>query len=358
MGKKGCHVKNKIIAGLAVAVALIVHLAGCSAGSSSSGNEKVSASSVAASSSFMSQTGGIADYDMVEEAVDDYVEMEDAIEEPAMDGPAESSSSIEAVSVSSNRMIITTVNLHMQTTAFDQGITEMEAIVASFDGFMQDSYVEGMNMFEENGTRSASFTARIPSARLDDFVDSVGGSFQITNKQQSGEDITDSYHDNEARLNSLRIQEERLLAMLESAEELQYLIEVQRELSDVQYQIDSYTASKLRMENQVAMSTVYLYLNEVVEYDPVESVPVTFGERLQRTAADSFSSFVDFLQEFILGILWMIPFLLFLAVLVAIIVLIVLLATRKKRKLARELREQRLQAQKPAQLSDEEPGEK
>jgi hypothetical protein len=281
-----------------------------------------------------------------------------AMEEDLVEAPMASNESIEAKSVSDNRMIITTVNLHMQTTAFDQGLADVEAIVASYGGFIQDSYVEGMNMFEENGTRSATFTARIPSAQLDDFVDSVGGSFHITNKQQSGEDITDSYHDNEARLNSLRIQEERLLAMLESAEELQYLIEVQRELSDVQYQIDSYTSSKLRMENRVALSTVNLYLNEVVKYDPVEPVPVTFGERLRHTIADSFSSFVEFLQEFILGILWMVPFFLFLLALAAIILLIVLLATRKKRKFARELREQHLLEQQQIQTSDEDPGEK
>jgi heme exporter protein D len=187
-------------------------------------------------------------------------------------------------------------------------------------------------------------------------VDSVGGTFHITSKQQSGEDITDSYHDNEARLNSLRIQEERLLAMLESAEELQYLIEVQRELSDVQYQIDSYTSSKLRMENQVAMSTVYLYLSEVVEYDPVEPAPITFGQRLQQAAEEAFASFVDFLQGLILSIVWMSPFLIFLAMMIGIILLIVIPANRKKRRLARQLREEHLQKQQTQ--ADEDSGEK
>jgi hypothetical protein len=345
-------VKSKHIARLAVAAAMIVSLAGCSAESPMDDSyEKLAASSMASATSFNTQTGGFAaDY-----AANDY---EEAIEEPAMDETADAASSVNVQPVSQNRMIITTVNLHMQTTQFDKGVAEIAAIVESFDGFLQDSYVEGMNMFEENGTRSASFTARIPSARLDDFVNSVGSSFHITNKQQSGEDITESYHDNEARLNSLRIQEERLLAMLESAEELQYLIEVQRELSDVQYQIDSYTSSKLRMENQVALSTVYLDLREVVEYDPVEPAPITFGERLRQTAEDSFAAFVDFVQEFILGILWMAPFLLFLALLAAIIVMIVMLTTRKKRKLARQLREERLKAQQRIQASDEEPHEK
>jgi hypothetical protein len=340
--------KSKTIA-LLLGIVLSVSLAGCSASRSSKKYDNAPAASSAASS-ITSQSGGFAA---------DSDEMEAALEAPAMDNSADFGANAKVQSISSNRMIITTINLHMQTTAFDQGIAEIETIVASFDGFMQDSYVEGMNMYEENGSRSANFTARIPSERLNAFIDSVGNTFHITSKQQTGEDITESYHDNEARLNSLRIQEERLLKMLESAEELQYLIEVQRELSDVQYQIDSYTSSKLRMENQVSMSTVYLYLNEVAEYDPVKAVPVTFGERLRRTTADSFDSFINFLQEFILGLLWMAPFLLFLAILAAVIVLIVLLATRKKRKYLRQLRETQLEKQQQISSADNAPpGEK
>ena len=260
------------------------------------------------------------------------MDMEEAImdESPMGDHSINSStggSDTGAAARSAKRMIITTVNLNLQTKEFDAGVVEVENIVTSLGGFIQDSHVEGENLYGRSGGRSANFTVRVPSQRLGEFFTGVGNIFNITSKSQSSQDITDSYYDTESRLNSLKIQEARLLEMLASSTELQYLIEVQRELANVQYQIDSFTSSKMRMENQVEMSTVHIYLSEVVEYTPVEPAPITFGERLLRTISDSFLSFVTFTQNTILALIWMFPFLLIMTV-----ILVIIIVSAKKKK--------------------------
>lgn len=323
--------KRYIIFALSLVLSAAV-FTGCGSGGSYSNSTAMNAASSTAAAPSTAQ------YADSEEDAYDYLTGESTIDEEK--GVAFSSTQETSVAAS-NRMIITTVTLQMQTQEFDKGIAEIDAIVANHGGFVQDSNIDGMGMYEKYASRNASFTVRIPSDRLDAFIGGVGDTFHIINKQQSGQDITESYHDNEARLNSLRVQEKRLLEMMETAEELQYLIEVQRELADVQYQIDSYTSSKLRMENQVSMSTVYLYLNEVMEYDPVEPVPVTFGERLRHTASNSFASFVSFLQDFVLAVIWLAPFLIFLAILVGIVVIIIMLATRKSRRLNKQRKQVR-----------------
>jgi hypothetical protein len=260
-----------------------------------------------------------------EEAVADMAyDSEEPVESPSAGGGDPGIGIVDPVSpapANADRMIITTVNLSLETQEFDAGLEQIVSIVEGFGGFVQDSYVQGQSMFAEGkGSRMADYTVRIPSERLDEFVGSVGGVFNITSKQQSGQDVTDSYYDTEARLRSLRIQEERLLAMLESAAELEYLLQVQTKLAEVQYEIDRYTASKLRMENQVAMSTVYLHLSEVIEYTPIEPTPVTFGQRIGATAVSSLTSFVDALENLLLAVIWMLPFLILLGIIAGVII--------------------------------------
>ena len=53
------------------------------------------------------------------------------------------------------------------------------------------------------------------------------------------DDITDSYFDAQARLDSLRQQEASLLEILSKAEKLEDVVQLQTALSDVRYQIES-----------------------------------------------------------------------------------------------------------------------
>lgn len=232
---------------------------------------------------------------------------------------------------SQDRMVITTVFLSMQTMEFDAGVEDIQAIVEEYGGFIQSSYVEGQRMFDTYGTRRADFTARIPSEKLQTFIANMDEKFNVINKQQSGEDITDSYYDSQARLNTLKVQEERLLAMLETAGELEYLLQVERELANVRYEIESLNSALTRMENYVALSTVNLSLEEVVKYTPVDPAPATFGERFLQTVSDSLRSFSLSMQNLLLGIVWLLPFLIVLAILL-IIVFVIFRKVRKNRK--------------------------
>ena len=56
--------------------------------------------------------------------------------------------------------------------------------------------------------------------------------------------MTSAYVDVEARLKSLKLQEERLYAMMEQAGDLETLLAIQNQLTEVQYQIESYTAQQ------------------------------------------------------------------------------------------------------------------
>ena len=74
--------------------------------------------------------------------------------------------------------------------------------------------------------------------------------------------------------------------MLEGANELQYMLQIEETLADVRYQIESLYSTIQRYDSQVSMSTLNISLREVIEYKPVEQTPVTFAERVSKAFSD------------------------------------------------------------------------
>lgn len=265
-----------------------------------------------------------------------------------------------------DRKIVYTVDLSLQTTEFDEGVGQIPEMVEAAGGFVQDSYVQGSNINDRYYNRSASFTVRVPVGKLNAFTEDLGGIFHIVSQQKSSSDISNSYYDTQARLDSLRIQEERLKAMLETADELQYLLEVERELAQVLYEIESMTSSLRRMDSSVNLSTITIHLQEVsiIDDNQPEPKPVTFGQRVSEAVSDSLSGFVSFCQELVLLLIAVVPFLLVLLVIALLIWLFVRTVLRRaaKRQAKRqaELAQQRSASAKAQQVAPQQqvkPGE-
>ena len=70
----------------------------------------------------------------------------------------------------------------------------------------------------ERSRKSARITARIPSDHLSAFITEVEANGNVTNKQESVEDVTLSYADVESRKKTLLVEQERLWALLEKAD--------------------------------------------------------------------------------------------------------------------------------------------
>ena len=94
------------------------------------------------------------------------------------------------------------------------------------------------NLREEVVERYASYTLYVPSERLDAFLQRLGelGNVLSTNKQV--EDITSPYYDTQSRLDSLREQEQRLLALMDEAEDLDQILQLEDHLSMVRSEMD------------------------------------------------------------------------------------------------------------------------
>ena len=232
------------------------------------------------------------------------------------------------------RKIIRHASMELETREFDSAVRQIESLVAEAGGYIESSSQEGYSLEYQGDYREryASIQARIPSEKLDGVMASVGGLCNVLNQSESMDDITDSYYDAQARLDSLEIQEERLLELLSQATSLEDMITLESALSEVRYQIESLTASLRRMDSQVTYSYLDISLREVVEYRAIQEKPQNFGEQMAAAFGRGIDGMVAGLQSFALFVAEAGPSLVLLALVIFLIVLIVRACSRSARK--------------------------
>lgn len=219
--------------------------------------------------------------------------------------------------VPAQQKIILYLDYEIETLEFEKSTAALEALCAQLGGYIQDSYRSGDSINYDN-LHYANYTFRIPSSRLDDFRTGAETVGTVTSVSTSSENITEKYYDIEARLASLRTQEERLLALMEKSETLADVIELEQALADVTYEIESLTGSLRKYDSLVDYSTVTVRLSEVVKYSETPVVTRTLWDRMSNRFKNSLRGIVDFGEDLLVGFVGSLPVLVLLGVLFCI----------------------------------------
>ena len=224
----------------------------------------------------------------------------------------------------SNRKLIKTVNLSAETKEFDKLIAKVTERINSLGGYAESMNIDGSSFDSSNERRTAYIVARIPASNLDQFVQSVSDASNITSKNESAEDVTLQYADVEAHKDSLKIEQKRLNELLEQADTLENIIELENRLTEVRYEIESYESRLRMMNNQVQYSTVNLNVTEVKDYTPEPVYEETFGERVRNGFLESCADAWDAIQDFIVGFVSFLPMLVVMLLILGVVFIIVL----------------------------------
>ena len=182
-----------------------------------------------------------------------------------------------------------------------------------------------INQKNEYNLRDAYYVIRVPAEKLDEFINQLGNIGNIISTNKTGKNVTQEYFDAEARVKTLKVREERLLEILKKATVLKDLIELEKALADVRYEIESLTTTLRKLDNLVSYSTIELNINEVVESSTIKIPAKTYGSKIKNTFLDSILSVKHFFQTCLLIIIAIIPFL----VLIIIPLLVVLFIVKK-----------------------------
>ncbi len=191
-----------------------------------------------------------------------------------------STESLDNVQIQDTQKLIKTVNMNVETKEFESVMDSINSKTTEMGGYIQ--YSEIYDDTVNNGYRNATLTIRIPADKLESFINVVEENTNVTYKNESVEDITLDYVDVESHINALKVEQEALLKMLESAEELSDIISIQSQLTQVRYEIESYESRKRTYDNKVDYSTIYVSITEVSRETPVDKELTYWGEVSQK----------------------------------------------------------------------------
>jgi hypothetical protein len=115
----------------------------------------------------------------------------------------------------------------------------------------------------EYGTRTASLTCRIPAERLDAAIESMKALGTLKTLTLTAEDITTAYFDASIRIDTQTALVRQLVALLQRpTNKLSDLLEIEREVARVREEIDRLQGRKRVWDNQVALSSIAITLQE------------------------------------------------------------------------------------------------
>ncbi len=229
------------------------------------------------------------------------------------------------------RKIIYTSSYTIETKEYNKSAAELEKLCEELGAWFESSNSHGT---AESGNRASYYTVRVPVENLKAFVSGQKNIGTVVSSSENNRDVTEQYTDTEARLESALLREKRVLVILENAASLDDVLALERELSDIRYEIESLTGSLRKYDSLVQYSTVDITLREVSVYSPKAPVTLTFSERIEKAFKSGLENFKEFGENFVIFIIYNFISLVFWIAVIALVIILVIRKLKKNKKQA------------------------
>ena len=183
--------------------------------------------------------------------------------------------------VAQRRIIIREVDMSLVVDEIQTAIDEIADIADDAGGWVVDSGRWALH--------SGSISIRVPANVLDDTIDELRAlATKVESENTSSRDVTDEYVDLGARLTNQQATQQALLSLLERATTVEDALEVQRDLSRVQEEVERLSGRIKFLEESAAFSIIRVSLSlapvEVdVDAGPDQTVAVHMPVKFRAT---------------------------------------------------------------------------
>ncbi|NOZ59614.1 MAG: DUF4349 domain-containing protein [Euryarchaeota archaeon] len=166
---------------------------------------------------------------------------------------------VAAISPSaSGRRVIKEAQLGLEVQDLDAAMSQLEELAVAANG-----YVFGSSIYTlPSGQRRGTVTLEIPAGSFEATLGRIRELGKVLHFSTSGRDVTEEFIDLEARLRNLKRQEERLLELLDRAESVKDVLEVERELWRIRGEVERLEGRLRYLERRTEMARVSVELSE------------------------------------------------------------------------------------------------
>lgn len=159
------------------------------------------------------------------------------------------------------RVVVRRAGLEVEVEEVAPAVEQATQLTRRLEG-----YVENATTRED---KAAHLQLRVPSARLDEALDSLARLGKVTGRSLSADDVTAQSIDLEARVASFREARDKLRELLARAATVADAVAAQAELARVQAELDSLEGQLRTLQSAVQLSALTLTLNRRVVLGPL-----------------------------------------------------------------------------------------
>lgn len=251
-----------------------------------------------------------------------------------LDSQSVSDYNYSAANNADSRLLIRNVSITLETATYQTTYDSIIEAISKNGAYIENSNVTGTG--KKNNLHEATIVIRVPAENMDALIKALDGNGTVTSSSESVQDVTLEYIDMESRISSLKTERDSITKLLEQADDLDTILELQDKISEINYEIENYESSLLVMQNQITYSTLTLNIKEVIEEtevaDSEEVRNTTLGDKMWAALKGS----LNFLLILGQGILIVLSALLPVIVIIGIPVTIVLIVRHRKKKAKKE----------------------
>jgi hypothetical protein len=212
------------------------------------------------------------------------------------------------------KMIIRNGAIDLEVEDFDVTYSRIEEIVSALEGYIESADTYSTPVYDSNGRRGdiqgGNVSLRIPSTRFDTAMQQIKTLGTVTRSNISSYDVTESYVDTQSRIKNLEAREIRLRELLQRAEDIKDIMEIDLQLANVRTEIDSLNAILKSYDKSLQMSSIQVSLREK---DLSESTISTLDDdlfaRMRANFIRSINAVLQSLQAILIGLVAVLPFL-------------------------------------------------
>lgn len=156
------------------------------------------------------------------------------------------------------RMIVRTAEIALVVNDVAIALDRVADLAENLGG-----YVVSSKRWKEEERLVGIITIRVPAEDFGDAMEALRGlAVDVTHEDTSAKDVTEEYIDLSAKLKNLEATEEQLLRLMEKAEKVEDILNIQRELSKTRGEIEQTKGRMQYLERTSATSLIRVQLNQ------------------------------------------------------------------------------------------------
>ena len=249
--------------------------------------------------------------------------------------------------------MVYTGNATVDTLDFDATMTAFQALLSENGGFIEnENMTDGRDTYSyyyvepTEKRRNYNAVARVPADKFRTMMDGLSELGDVRSSSVSTDNLSREYSDLAISLDIYQQTYDRYSALMETASDEDYILEIQDKLTQMQIQIEQTKSRMKRIDTDVTYSYLNIEIREVTKYNEAPPKTDTFLERLINTVKDTISVFLSFLEGFLFFIIRILPFAIFIGIIAGIVLFIV-----KKTEPGRERKKAEKRARKEEMLN-------